>query len=84
MPSNPMSERLLEQYGCGPIRFTGSGDALYERHLMFDRVVDPATIGARERYEAAAHSVRDVVSQRWLAMAVWGAWRRAFSIPWPR
>ena len=36
---------LLEQYGCGPIRFTG-GDALYDRHLMFDEVIDPATTGA--------------------------------------
>ena len=33
---------LLEQYGCGPIQFTGTNDALYERHLMFDNVVDPA------------------------------------------
>jgi starch phosphorylase len=58
--------QLLEQYGCGPIRFTGTGDALYERHLMFDNVVDAAGVGARERYEAVARSVRDVLSQRWL------------------
>ena len=55
----------MEQYGCGPIKFTGSGDALYERHLMFDDVVDPAEVGPRERYEAIARSVRDVLSQRW-------------------
>ena len=58
--------KLLEQYGCGPIQFTGTGDALYERHLMFDNVVDAAALGPRERYEAAARSVRDVLSQRWL------------------
>ena len=23
----------LERYGCGPIQFTGTNDALYERHL---------------------------------------------------
>ena len=57
---------LLEQYGCGPIQFTGTNDALYERHLLFDNVVDPATVGPRERYEAVARSVRDVLSQRWL------------------
>ncbi len=57
---------LLEQYGCGPIQFTGTGDALYERHLMFDNVVDASAVGARERYEAAARAVRDVLSQRWL------------------
>ena len=55
----------MKQYGCGPIKFTGSGDALYERHLMFDDVVDPAEVGPRERYEAIARSVRDVLSQRW-------------------
>jgi glycogen phosphorylase len=59
-------EKLLKQYGCGPVKFTGTGDALYERHLMFDNVVDPAAVGPRERYEAMAHSVRDVLSQRWV------------------
>jgi starch phosphorylase len=65
-PGTPAMESILEQYGCGPIRFTGAGDALYERHLMFDNVLDAATLGARERYEAAARSVRDILSQRWL------------------
>ena len=57
---------LLEQYGCGPIRFSGHDDALYERHLLFDDVVDPLAAGSRERFEAAARSVRDVLSQRWV------------------
>jgi starch phosphorylase len=57
---------LLEQYGCGPIRFSGTHDALYERHLLFDDVIDPLAAGARERFEAAARSVRDVMSQRWV------------------
>ncbi|MBV8407918.1 MAG: glycogen/starch/alpha-glucan phosphorylase [Alphaproteobacteria bacterium] len=58
--------KLLAQYGCGPIRFTGSADALYERHLLFDNVVAPAAAGPREGFEAAARSVRDVLSQRWI------------------
>src|SRR6266478_967907 len=57
---------LLEQYGCGPIHFSGTNDALYERHLLFDDVVAPAAAGLRERFEAAARSVRDVLSQRWV------------------
>src|SRR5499433_1078490 len=57
---------LRRQYGCGPVQLTGSTDGLYERHLLFDNVADPATIGARERYEAFARSVRDVLSQRWV------------------
>jgi starch phosphorylase len=59
-------DKLLEQYGCGPVQFTGTGDALYERHLLFDNVVAPAAVGPRERYEAVARSVRDVLSQRWV------------------
>src|ERR1700756_3813492 len=59
-------EDLLTQYGCGPIRFSGQDDALYERHLLFDNVVTPEAAGPRERFEAAARSVRDVLSQRWI------------------
>jgi glycogen phosphorylase len=59
-------EQLLDQYGCGPIRFSGHNDALFERHLLFDDVVDPLAAGSRERFEAAARSIRDVLSQRWV------------------
>jgi len=58
--------KLIAQYGCGPIQFTGTPDVLYERHLLFDNVVDLNAAGARERFEAVARSVRDVLSQRWL------------------
>src|SRR6476659_1058170 len=58
--------KLIEQYGCGPVQLTGTNDALYERHLVFDNVMDAAAIGARERFEAIARSVRDVLSQRWI------------------
>jgi starch phosphorylase len=57
---------LLEQYGCGPVRFSGTNDGLYERHLLFDDVIDPSTAGVRERFKAVARSVRDVLSQRWV------------------
>src|SRR5256885_10908228 len=63
--SNAMAA-LRRRYGCGPVELTGSADALYERHLLFDNVADPAAAGARERYEAFARSVRDVLSQRWV------------------
>src|SRR6516164_10475304 len=57
---------LLDQYGCGKIQFSGHNDALYERHLLFDDIIDPVAAGARERFDAAARSVRDVLSQRWV------------------
>ena len=57
--------KLLKQYGCGPIQFMGN-DGLYERHLHFDNVIDDKLIGPRERFEAVARSIRDVLSQRWV------------------
>jgi starch phosphorylase len=60
------SKELLQQYGVGPIQFTGTNDALYERHLTFDHVVDVKKADLREQFEAAAHSIRDIISQRWL------------------
>jgi glycogen phosphorylase len=56
---------LLKQYGCGAIQFTGT-DGLYERHLLFDNIKDLRAMGDRERFEAVARSVRDVLSQRWV------------------
>ena len=61
-----IESKLLRQYGCGPIEFTGTANAFYERHLLFDNVVGLTAAGPRERFEAVARSVRDVLSQRWL------------------
>src|SRR5271170_3735702 len=57
---------LLNQYGCGPIPFVGTENAFYERHLVFDRVIDPKVATARERFEAFSRSVRDILAQRWV------------------
>jgi len=57
---------LLRQYGCGPIPFVGTENAFYERHLVFDRAIDPEVASARERFEAFAHSIRDILAQRWV------------------
>ncbi|MFZ0201100.1 MAG: glycogen/starch/alpha-glucan phosphorylase [Candidatus Sulfotelmatobacter sp.] len=60
------AKRLSSKYGCGPVQFSGTDEALYERHLLFDSGVDLADATARDRFEALARSVRDVLSQRWL------------------
>jgi len=62
--SQPAS-RLLDQYGSGPIHFAGTDTGLYERHLLFDNVIDLAGADGRDRFEAFARSVRDILSQRW-------------------
>src|SRR5258707_750536 len=58
--------KLLQQYCCGPVRFVGTDEALYERHLLFDKVVDPVAVCSRERFEALAASVQGILLQRWL------------------
>ena len=58
--------KLIQQYGCGPIPFTGTNNAFYERHLVFDNVIELMAAGPRERFEAVARSVRDILSQRWV------------------
>ncbi|HEY7204379.1 MAG TPA: glycogen/starch/alpha-glucan phosphorylase [Methylomirabilota bacterium] len=64
--SDPGADALLARYGCGPIQFSGRDAALYERHLLFDNAVDPARAGTRDRYEAAARAIRDVLTPRWV------------------
>ena len=66
-----------ENYVAGAMRFAGSPDALYERHLKFDNVVEPESSDPRERYEAAARAVRDIVADRWLRTIL------AFVLPRP-
>ena len=63
-PENPA--QFAEPYGRDSDRFAGT-DGLYERHLAFDNIKDLAAVGPRERFEAAARSIRDVLSQRWVA-----------------
>lgn len=57
---------LAARYGCGPVKFTGADDALYDRRLVFDHVVAPEDAGTREQFEAVADAIRDVLSQRWV------------------
>src|SRR6201987_1505003 len=57
---------LLQQYGSNLIRFAGTEGALYDRHLIFARAIDPKEASARERFEAFAYSVRDVLAERWV------------------
>src|SRR5258707_1095732 len=57
---------VLQQYGYGAMPFIGTENAFYERHLVFDRSIDPKVASARERFEAFSSSVRDILAQRWV------------------
>ena len=58
--------KLIQRYDCGPIPFAGTDSAFYERHLVFDNIIELLAAGPRERFEAFARSVRDIMSQRWV------------------
>jgi starch phosphorylase len=60
------AEKLLEQYECGPVSFSGMPGALYERHVVLDHVVRLEQSDRRQRFEAVAWALRDVLAQRWL------------------
>jgi len=57
---------LLQRYNCGPVKFSGNDNALYERHLTFDQVIPVEAATLRDKFEAGALSIRDVLSQRWI------------------
>jgi glycogen phosphorylase len=66
--SNGEPEISLSQYEKGALRFSDRADFdEYDRHLVFDHVVAEQDADQRERYEAVARSLRDLLSQRWLA-----------------
>src|SRR5271169_284193 len=60
------SAKGLDQYGLGSAKFAGAPDALYERRMQFDNLVEPESANSRERLKAAARAVRDILSDRWL------------------
>jgi starch phosphorylase len=65
-PQAPSLQDLLRHYACEAVHFSGDANASYERHLMFDHVVTPAAASLRERFEAVARSLRDLLVPRWL------------------
>src|SRR3954453_17785390 len=63
----PKITKLLDQYGCGSVPFSGTDSGLYERHLLFDKVCNFRAATPRDQFEAFAQSVRDVLCKRWLS-----------------
>src|ERR1700677_3538478 len=63
---SPDAAARLKSYAVSAALFSGAPDALYERHLKYDNIVEPDTANTRERYKAAARAVRDILSDRWL------------------
>src|SRR5256712_9149582 len=62
----PSLQALIHHYACEAVPFSGDANASYERHVMFDHVVAPQAARLRERFEAVARSLRDLLVPRWL------------------
>jgi len=66
-PANPEKTLdILKQYECGPVPLPTHPSAAYERHLVFDHMVDPSRASTRQRFQAIARAIRDLLAQRWL------------------
>ena len=86
---------LLEQYGCGPIQFAGTDNALYERHLTFrqrDRFdgcrslaivsrLSPARCGTSSR--SAGCSRRTPTAARTRSASTTSRWSFSSAARWP-
>ena len=59
--------KSLDLDECGPAPLFGTDNGLYERHLLFDNVIKRTDSDSRDRFEAFARSVRDILSQRWVS-----------------
>jgi starch phosphorylase len=66
MPSTQV-EPSAESNEYGPVHLVGTPNGLFERHLLYDNVVERAAASPRDRFEAFARAVRDLLSQRWVA-----------------
>ncbi|MFO0843070.1 MAG: glycogen/starch/alpha-glucan phosphorylase [Gemmataceae bacterium] len=62
----PTIAEILKRYECGSVRFSGDENASYERHLIFDHIVREVDAHPRQKYEAVASAVRDLLAQRWV------------------
>jgi starch phosphorylase len=59
--AGPAPDRRLERLGL-----TGPEELWTDRYLLCDHLVDPPTARPRQKFEAVARFVRDLVAQRWV------------------
>jgi starch phosphorylase len=58
--------KKLKQYECGAFSFSDANHDYYDRHLVLDHIVGKQDANQRERFEAVARTLRDLLAQRWL------------------
>jgi starch phosphorylase len=69
--STPKTPKQPKKYDRAAFRLSDTPDGdLYDRHLIFDHVVSLENASQRERFEAVARSLRDLLTERWLLTQV--------------
>ncbi len=63
----PAKANSLARYECNGFKFPDRD--YYDRHVVFDHIVRMEAATQRERFEAVARTLRDVLTQRWIATA---------------
>jgi starch phosphorylase len=63
----PANGDPLARYECNGFKFPDRDS--YDRHVVFDHVVRMEAATQRERFEAVARTLRDLLTQRWIATA---------------
>jgi starch phosphorylase len=64
----PLDQQLQDAEGASDDllrKIEESGRALYQSHLLADRATDESSATDRDRYEALARAVRDIIAPRW-------------------
>src|SRR5215472_875041 len=56
-----------DPYEYSPAHLFGTQNGLFERHLLYDNVIERTAADSRDRFEAFARAVRDILSQRWVS-----------------
>src|SRR5262249_16181610 len=57
----------LDPNEYGPLHLCATSNGLFARNLLYDQVIERSAADFRDRFEAFARSVRDILSQRWLS-----------------
>jgi starch phosphorylase len=60
------TSEILHRLECPSFQFDGSPDGAYHRHLLYDNAIDPTHSHSRQKFEALARAVRDLLIPRWL------------------
>ena len=66
--SEGSAQTAVTEFTTGGARDAIAGNH-YQRHLLFDKIIDSGSATARDRYEAFARSVRDMLARRWVSTA---------------